>query len=86
MECQESLTGIAGNSRRDGRSASEEAFEEIGHGIGALVERAGDGGEEIPRCIKTTHRLVELTVWYELQRGAGLAWRRRDCNTSTYLR
>ena len=40
-------TGIAGNSRRDGRSASEETFEKIGHGIGALVEVAGDRGEEI---------------------------------------
>ena len=40
-------TGIAGHIRRDGRSASEETFEKIGHGIGALVEVAGDRGEEI---------------------------------------
>jgi hypothetical protein len=48
--CGGRLTSIAGNSRRDGRSASEEAFEKIGHGVGGLVVRAGDGGEEIPRC------------------------------------
>lgn len=32
-----SLTGVAGDSRRDGRSASEEAFEKIGHDVGAVV-------------------------------------------------
>jgi len=31
-----SITGIAGNSRRNGRSASEEAFEKIGHDVGAV--------------------------------------------------
>jgi hypothetical protein len=71
------LTGIAGNSRRDGRSASEEAFEKIGHGIGALVKRACDREEEIPRCMLKDG--ANCMVRAPGERGAGLAWRRGDC-------